>query len=43
MRIGFIGIGNMGKLMSINLLQAGYQLTFYEIRARAAKILKKRK
>ena len=37
MRIGFIGIGNMGKLMSINLLRAGYQLTVYDIREEAMK------
>jgi len=32
MRIGFIGIGNMGTPMSINLLRAGYGLTVYDIR-----------
>jgi 3-hydroxyisobutyrate dehydrogenase-like beta-hydroxyacid dehydrogenase len=28
-RIGFIGLGIMGKLMAHNLLKAGYSLTFY--------------
>ena len=35
MRIGFIGIGNMGRPMSINLLRAGYELAVYDIRAEA--------
>jgi len=34
-RIGFIGIGSMGKPMSINLLRAGYELTVYDIREEA--------
>ena len=37
MRIGFIGIGSMGKPMSINLLRAGYELTVYDIREVAMK------
>jgi 3-hydroxyisobutyrate dehydrogenase len=35
MRIGFIGIGSMGRPMSINLLRAGYELTVYDIREEA--------
>ena len=35
MRIGFIGIGNMGTPMSINLLKAGYELTVHDIREEA--------
>ena len=35
MRIGFIGIGSMGRPMSINLLRAGYELTVYDIRDEA--------
>lgn len=31
MKIGFIGIGNMGTPMSINLLKAGHELTVYDI------------
>jgi 3-hydroxyisobutyrate dehydrogenase len=38
LRIGFIGIGNMGKLMSINLLKAGYELTIYDIKKEAMEI-----
>ncbi len=30
--IGFIGLGVMGKPMSLNLLKAGYHLTVYDIR-----------
>lgn len=35
MRIGFIGIGNMGRPMSTNLLKAGYKLRIYDIREEA--------
>jgi 2-hydroxymethylglutarate dehydrogenase len=31
MNIGFIGIGNMGKPMSTNLLKAGYELVVYDV------------
>jgi 2-hydroxymethylglutarate dehydrogenase len=31
MNIGFIGIGNMGRPMSTNLLKAGYELTVFDI------------
>jgi 3-hydroxyisobutyrate dehydrogenase-like beta-hydroxyacid dehydrogenase len=31
-KIGFIGLGNMGKLMTSNLLQAGFEVTVYDIR-----------
>jgi 2-hydroxy-3-oxopropionate reductase len=30
-KIGFIGLGIMGKPMAINLLKAGYQLIVYDI------------
>jgi 2-hydroxy-3-oxopropionate reductase len=30
-RIGFIGLGVMGKPMSRNLLKAGYKLTVYDL------------
>ncbi len=30
-RIGFIGLGQMGKWMAINLLQAGFDLTVFDI------------
>jgi 3-hydroxyisobutyrate dehydrogenase-like beta-hydroxyacid dehydrogenase len=32
-RIGFIGLGNMGKPMAINLARAGFELTVYDVRA----------
>ena len=31
-RIGFIGLGSMGKAMAINILKAGFPLTVYDIR-----------
>jgi len=34
-KIGFIGIGIMGKPMCLNLLKAGYPLTVYDIQASA--------
>jgi len=37
MKIGFIGIGNMGLPMSSNLLKAGYELIVYDIREEAMK------
>jgi 2-hydroxy-3-oxopropionate reductase len=33
--VGFIGLGVMGKPMSLNLLKAGYHLTVYDIRPEA--------
>ncbi|MEW6696351.1 MAG: NAD(P)-dependent oxidoreductase [Bacillota bacterium] len=30
-KIGFIGLGNMGKPMATNLVKAGYQVTVYDI------------
>lgn len=35
MKIGFIGLGIMGKPMAANLLKAGYELTVYDIDASA--------
>ena len=31
MKVGFIGLGIMGKPMARNLIKAGYQLTVYDI------------
>jgi 3-hydroxyisobutyrate dehydrogenase-like beta-hydroxyacid dehydrogenase len=31
MRLGFIGIGNMGKPMAVNLLKANHQLAIYDL------------
>jgi 2-hydroxy-3-oxopropionate reductase len=36
-KIGFIGLGIMGKPMAMNLLKAGYQLTVYDIRPEPVK------
>jgi len=36
MRIGFIGLGNMGGPMALNLLKAGHSLTVYDVRREAA-------
>jgi 3-hydroxyisobutyrate dehydrogenase-like beta-hydroxyacid dehydrogenase len=32
LRVGFIGLGEMGKWMAINIVKAGYLLTVYDIR-----------
>jgi 3-hydroxyisobutyrate dehydrogenase-like beta-hydroxyacid dehydrogenase len=31
-RVGFIGLGNMGKPMAVNLAKAGFDLTVYDVR-----------
>jgi 3-hydroxyisobutyrate dehydrogenase-like beta-hydroxyacid dehydrogenase len=36
MRIGFIGLGNMGGPMALNLIKAGHQLTVHDIRRNMA-------
>jgi len=36
-KIGFIGLGIMGKPMAINLIKAGYSLTVYDIRPEPVK------
>lgn len=36
-KIGFIGLGIMGKPMAMNLIKAGYQLTVYDIRPEPVK------
>ena len=37
MQIGFIGLGNMGGPMALNLIKAGHSLVVHDIRAEAAK------
>jgi 3-hydroxyisobutyrate dehydrogenase-like beta-hydroxyacid dehydrogenase len=37
MRIGFIGLGNMGGSMALNLMKAGHTLIVYDVRQAAAK------
>src|SRR5262249_57739265 len=36
MRIGFIGLGNMGGPMALNLIKAGHTLVVHDIRQQAA-------
>ena len=36
MRIGFIGLGNMGGPMALNLMKAGHALTVFDVRREAA-------
>jgi 3-hydroxyisobutyrate dehydrogenase len=37
MQIGFIGLGNMGGPMALNLIKAGHALVVHDVRAEAAK------
>lgn len=41
-KIGFIGVGNMGKPMSLNLLKAGYDLIVYDLKPEPLKELKEK-
>ncbi len=36
MRVGFIGLGNMGGPMALNIMRAGHEVTVYDIRREAA-------
>ena len=36
MKVGFVGLGNMGNPMATNLLKAGHQLTVHDLRREAA-------
>ena len=36
MKVGFIGTGNMGNPMAVNLVRAGHQLTVHDLRREAA-------
>ena len=36
MRIGFVGLGNMGNPMAVNLIKSGHQLTVHDLRREAA-------
>ncbi|MBI4304698.1 MAG: 3-hydroxyisobutyrate dehydrogenase, partial [Chloroflexi bacterium] len=33
MRVGFVGLGSMGRPMSLNLVKAGHQLRVHDINA----------
>ncbi len=37
MKIGFIGLGTMGRSMAFNLIKAGYELVVYDLRREAAR------
>jgi len=37
--VGFIGLGQMGKWMALNLLKAGYEMTIYDIDADSVQLL----
>ena len=39
-RIGFIGVGTMGKPMALNLLKAGYPLVVYDVNPKPMEELK---
>ena len=39
MRVGFIGLGNMGNPMAANILAAGYELTVHDVRRETGKNL----
>jgi 3-hydroxyisobutyrate dehydrogenase len=39
MKIGFIGLGNMGAPMALNLLKAGHDLTVFDLNTRAVQLL----
>ena len=39
MKIGFIGLGNMGAPMALNLLKAGHALSVFDLNARAVQLL----
>ncbi len=42
MRVGFIGIGNMGWPMATHIAQAGHELTVFDVDARAERPLRAR-
>src|ERR1043166_52259 len=38
-KIGFIGLGSMGKPMAANIVKAGFELTVYDLREEPCKAL----
>ena len=40
--IGFIGVGTMGKPMSLNLIKAGYPLIAYDVNPKPLEELKEK-
>jgi UDP-N-acetyl-D-mannosaminuronate dehydrogenase len=41
MKIGFIGLGRMGKPMAVNAIEAGFEVAGYDLRAEAVRDLAK--
>jgi 3-hydroxyisobutyrate dehydrogenase len=39
MKLGFVGLGNMGCPMALNLIKAGHELTVFDLSAEAVKVL----
>ncbi|GAF12109.1 3-hydroxyisobutyrate dehydrogenase [Bacillus sp. JCM 19046] len=39
MKIGFIGLGNMGKPMALNLIKSGYELTGFDIQRSSTDVI----
>lgn len=42
LKVGFIGVGNMGKPMATNLLKAGYEVNVFDLNAGAVKEMESR-
>jgi 2-hydroxy-3-oxopropionate reductase/2-hydroxymethylglutarate dehydrogenase len=42
MKVGFIGVGTMGRPMSLNLMKVGYELTVYDINPQPLKELQEK-
>ena len=38
-RLGFIGLGTMGNPMATNLVNSGYEVTVFDIRPEAVRVL----
>jgi 3-hydroxyisobutyrate dehydrogenase-like beta-hydroxyacid dehydrogenase len=38
-KVGFVGLGQMGKRMALNVLKAGFDLTVFDIREEAMNVL----
>lgn len=41
-RVGFIGLGDMGRPMALNLVAAGFDVTVFDLRQEATEVLRKR-
>ena len=38
-KVGFIGLGQMGKWMALNVMKAGFDLTVFDLNEEAVKFL----